>query len=130
MSTESILSDRDVNAPVNGGAPADAKDGASMGPAKSLEYHRQRLNDDRANQKYVSPSDGIMSPCTAKLSAYRNKHIMKAKPQSLFGKPAASNVSSGLSLASTPDKTDTKESSTESGTDDSTAASKESSPFR
>ena len=56
--------------------------------------------------------------------------LHRAKPQSLFGKPATSNVSSGLSLASTPDKTDAKESSTESGTDESTAASKESSPFR
>lgn len=27
--------------------------------------------------QYVSPSDGIMSPCTAKLSAYKSKHFMK-----------------------------------------------------
>lgn len=26
---------------------------------------------------YISPSDTIMSPCTAKLSAYKNKHFLK-----------------------------------------------------
>ncbi len=31
----------------------------------------------RSNQKYVSPSDTIMSPCTAKLNAYKSKHFMK-----------------------------------------------------
>ncbi|KAI9829609.1 MAG: hypothetical protein M1826_005499 [Phylliscum demangeonii] len=36
--------------------------------------------------QYVSPSDGMVSPCTAKLSAYRQKHFMKVKPQTLFGK--------------------------------------------
>ncbi|KAH0555887.1 hypothetical protein GP486_006172 [Trichoglossum hirsutum] len=30
-----------------------------------------------AMPQYVSPSDGIMSPCTAKLSAYKSKHFMK-----------------------------------------------------
>lgn len=32
---------------------------------------------DRSGQKYVSPSDTIMSPCTAKLNAYKSKHFMK-----------------------------------------------------
>ncbi len=31
----------------------------------------------RSSQKYVSPSDTIMSPCTAKLNAYKSKHFMK-----------------------------------------------------
>ena len=32
----------------------------------------------RAKQEvYISPSDTIMSPCTAKLSAYKSKHFLK-----------------------------------------------------
>ncbi len=31
----------------------------------------------RAKQIYVSPSDTIMSPCTAKLSAYKSKQFGK-----------------------------------------------------
>lgn len=31
----------------------------------------------RDQEKYISPSDTIMSPCTAKLSAYRNKQVGK-----------------------------------------------------
>ena len=31
----------------------------------------------RAKQVYVSPSDTIMSPCTAKLSAYKSKQFGK-----------------------------------------------------
>ncbi len=47
MSSNSILSDRDVNAPVNGNGTEDTKAVAATGPAKSLEYHRQRLNDEK-----------------------------------------------------------------------------------
>ena len=32
---------------------------------------------NRAKQIYVSPSDTIMSPCTAKLSAYKSKQFGK-----------------------------------------------------
>ncbi|KAI9826919.1 MAG: hypothetical protein M1832_005858 [Thelocarpon impressellum] len=92
-----VLSSRDPNAPV---ASADGgQDGGKS--VKSMEYHRQvlqsRLKEDGGKQTYVSPSDNIMSPCTAKLSAYRSKHFMKAKPQSLFAK--ASSKSMGQSPA-------------------------------
>ncbi|KAL2055312.1 hypothetical protein ABVK25_004650 [Lepraria finkii] len=57
---------------------------------KSMEYHRQmlqnRLAEEKSSQVYISPSDTIMSPCTAKLSQYKTKHFMKSKPQSLFAK--------------------------------------------
>lgn len=68
---------------------------------KSMEYHRQVFHSkiaqeetyaaaacpqrlrhteltscDRTN-KYISPSDNIMSPCTAKINALRNKHASK-----------------------------------------------------
>lgn len=38
-----------------------------------LTYH----SPARSKQTYISPSDTIMSPCTAKLSAYKSKHFMK-----------------------------------------------------
>jgi hypothetical protein len=47
---------------------------------KSMEYHRQVLAskmEEGQDAKYVSPSDNIMSPCTAKLSAFRGKQIGK-----------------------------------------------------
>ncbi|KAI3323187.1 hypothetical protein HD806DRAFT_103446 [Xylariaceae sp. AK1471] len=37
-----------------------------------------------ANQQYISPSDNIMSPCTAKLTALKGRQAGKAKPKSLF----------------------------------------------
>ncbi|TVY92237.1 hypothetical protein LAWI1_G002209, partial [Lachnellula willkommii] len=46
-------------------------------------------------QTYISPSDNIMSPCTAKLSAYRSKQVGKAKPKSLFAKTSAKNFAGG-----------------------------------
>jgi hypothetical protein len=99
--SSTVLADRDVNtsgAGANGAAQTEAK-----ADVKSMEYHRQvlqskldegkyvifpvlipilvQLADDthssRGNQTYISPSDTIMSPCTAKLSAYRNKQVGK-----------------------------------------------------
>ncbi|MCJ1306937.1 hypothetical protein MMC25_000581 [Agyrium rufum] len=61
---------------------------------KSMEYHRQvlqsKMEDEQAQQTYISPSDTIMSPCTAKLSALKTKRFgQKSKPmQSLFAKQA------------------------------------------
>lgn len=90
----SALAPKDVNAPV--GAAADTKP-----DVKSMEYHRQMLQSKMAQEKYerpstaahtqqglttlpynrsqqyISPSDNIMSPCTAKLTALRNKQIGK-----------------------------------------------------
>ncbi|KAI0490796.1 hypothetical protein F4859DRAFT_459230 [Xylaria cf. heliscus] len=42
-----------------------------------------------STQKYVSPSDNIMSPCTAKLNALKSRHAGKAKPKSLFAQASA-----------------------------------------
>ncbi|OAX78162.1 hypothetical protein ACJ72_07534 [Emergomyces africanus] len=58
----------------------------------SMEYHRQVLKEKLENGKsekghYISPSDGIMSPCTKKLSDLKGKRFKNAgKPQSLFAK--------------------------------------------
>lgn len=93
-----VLGDKDVNAVMD--QQNAAKD------VKSMEYHRQvfqskmaaetyvllsspaaarqrlgpraRLADAASRTKqYVSPSDNIMSPCTAKINALRNKHASK-----------------------------------------------------
>ncbi|RYC57264.1 hypothetical protein CHU98_g8939 [Xylaria longipes] len=42
-----------------------------------------------STQQYVSPSDNIMSPCTAKLNALKSRHAGKAKPKSLFAQASA-----------------------------------------
>ncbi|KAI1754484.1 hypothetical protein F4782DRAFT_492647 [Xylaria castorea] len=42
-----------------------------------------------STQKYVSPSDNIMSPCTAKLNALKSRHAGNAKPKSLFAQASA-----------------------------------------
>ncbi|PKS07983.1 hypothetical protein jhhlp_006595 [Lomentospora prolificans] len=46
----------------------------------------------RQGKQYVSPSDNIMSPCTAKLNALRNKHVGKVKPKSLFAQGVAKKL--------------------------------------
>jgi hypothetical protein len=97
--SSNVLADKDINAPATNAAPADG-----VKDVKSMEYHRQvlqsKLNEDqyvfsvfdtplsnffrscsqihhRGKQTYISPSDNIMSPCTAKLSAYRSKQVGK-----------------------------------------------------
>ncbi|PGG96481.1 hypothetical protein AJ79_09571 [Helicocarpus griseus UAMH5409] len=58
----------------------------------SMEYHRQVLKEKLESGKnekghYISPSDGIMSPCTKKLSDLKGKRFKNAgKPQNLFAK--------------------------------------------
>jgi hypothetical protein len=92
-----VLSDRDVNAPMQEIKVTDGKV-----DVKSMEYHRQvlksKLDEQQGQQQYISPSDNIMSPCTAKLSAYRNKQVGKAKPKSLFAKASANKLASGGGL--------------------------------
>ncbi|EGX89496.1 hypothetical protein CCM_07748 [Cordyceps militaris CM01] len=46
-----------------------------------------------STKQYVSPSDNIMSPCSAKINALRNKHVSKAKPKSLFAQASAKKLS-------------------------------------
>ncbi|KAI4132908.1 MAG: hypothetical protein LQ347_002383 [Umbilicaria vellea] len=96
--SSNVLSSRDVNT----SAPSPTKPTDANKP-QSMEYHRQvlqsRLEENKAQQTYISPSDTIMSPCTAKLSAYKSKHFMKAKPQSLFAKTSSKNLAAGSSAA-------------------------------
>ena len=43
------------------------------------------LSPFHSSNKYISPSDNIMSPCTAKLSAFRNKQVGKYVVTPLLG---------------------------------------------
>ncbi|KID64306.1 spo12-like protein, partial [Metarhizium majus ARSEF 297] len=82
-----VLGDKDVNAVMD--QQNAAKD------VKSMEYHRQVFQSKMAaetTKQYVSPSDNIMSPCTAKINALRNKHASKAKPKSLFAQASVKKL--------------------------------------
>jgi len=96
--SSNVLSPKDANVAM--AAPAEP---TGKPDVMSLEYHRQVLQSkmeeakcdkviskpaDPVNpnvdalargkqQQYISPSDNIMSPCTAKLNAYRNKQVTK-----------------------------------------------------
>lgn len=95
----SALTAKDANVPMPATETSD-----TAGPIKNMEYHRQILKSkmeaqeyahashpqqqdfrgsdvvshlSRSGNNYISPSDEIMSPCTAKLSAMRNKQVGK-----------------------------------------------------
>ncbi|KAH7264314.1 hypothetical protein FSOLCH5_010172 [Fusarium solani] len=98
MSTK-VLADKDVNA-------AMMEQQAPVKEVKSMEYHRQMLQSKMAQEEsttqYVSPSDNIMSPCTAKINALRNKHASKAKPKSLFAQASAKKLKGDNPLGAKP----------------------------
>ncbi|CAK7202556.1 hypothetical protein SEUCBS139899_005280 [Sporothrix eucalyptigena] len=89
-----VLGDKDVNTAITAGTTL-SKDGKDI---KSMEYHRQVLQskmEAEGPKQYVSPSDNIMSPCTAKLKALRTKQVGKAKPKSLFAQASARKMMEG-----------------------------------
>ncbi|KAL2679713.1 hypothetical protein IWX47DRAFT_846220 [Phyllosticta citricarpa] len=110
--SSNVLADRDTNAQFSTMNPVDDS------KPKTMEYHRQILESrmksgqfDRPlrleESKYVSPSDGIQSPATQKLAAFKNKHgLQKAKPKTLFGKMSAKNMQAngGSMFADIPQK--------------------------
>ncbi|USP78699.1 hypothetical protein yc1106_05973 [Curvularia clavata] len=85
-----VLAARDTNTKLKPMGSPEKKE------TKSLDYHRQVLHsrlNDKQDQKYVSPSDDIMSPATQKLQAFKTKHAMKkSKPQTLFKKTSSKNL--------------------------------------
>ncbi|KAG9196157.1 hypothetical protein G6011_01278 [Alternaria panax] len=110
-----VLTPRDTNAQVK--PMSSPEKGSEKKETKSLNYHRQVLQsrlDSEPEQKFVSPSDEIMSPATQKLQAFKTKHAMKkSKPQTLFKKTGAKNFESSkgsgrLMFADIP-KNDAKE---------------------
>lgn len=86
-----ILSDKSVN--THNVQQMDAASANEKPEIKSMDYHRQvlqnKMEQEKDGQKYVSPSDNIMSPATAKLNAFKNKQVGKAKPRSLFAQASA-----------------------------------------
>ncbi|MCJ1234509.1 hypothetical protein MMC14_002470 [Varicellaria rhodocarpa] len=97
-----VLAARDINTSTISSSTLNSKSAGEdklVGEKpKTMEYHRQvlksKMEEEKAKQTYISPSDTIMSPCTAKLAAHKSKHFMKAKPQSLFAKTSNKNPSS------------------------------------
>ncbi|KAJ4389081.1 hypothetical protein N0V93_006543 [Gnomoniopsis smithogilvyi] len=87
--TTNALSAKDANVPMA------ASDNA-IDSKKDMEYHRQvlksKMEAQESGNNYISPSDEIMSPCTAKLSAMRNKQVGKVKPKSLFAQASSKRL--------------------------------------
>ncbi|KAI8956813.1 hypothetical protein F5Y11DRAFT_341823 [Daldinia sp. FL1419] len=85
------LATKDVNASVQI-QDAAAMENGKLSSAQTLEHHRQVLQskmEEEKQKQYVSPSDTIMSPCTAKLTALKGRVASKAKPKSLFAQTSA-----------------------------------------
>jgi len=96
MSSSTVLAARDVNTsmPAQGYAGAEA-DTNCKADVMSMEHHRQVFQskmEQGENKTFISPSDNIMSPCTAKLSAFRSKQVGKVKPKSLFAQASAKKL--------------------------------------
>ncbi|KAL5604070.1 hypothetical protein BROUX41_002059 [Berkeleyomyces rouxiae] len=92
-----ILSDQTAPRPNVAGSLVDATSTTKTG-IKSMEYHRQMLQDKmqaEESQKFVSPSDNVMSPCTQKLNALRTKQASRIKPRSLFAATSARKLAEG-----------------------------------
>ncbi|GAW12567.1 hypothetical protein ANO14919_019370 [Xylariales sp. No.14919] len=92
MGSPNVLSEKDANNSLKNLAGTGA-DQPSKADIKSMEYHRQvlksKMEEENSTQQYISPSDNIMSPCTAKLNALKGRHAGKAKPKSLFAQASA-----------------------------------------
>ncbi|KAI3400232.1 hypothetical protein diail_4117 [Diaporthe ilicicola] len=104
-----VLGAKDANLPVTTAAPLNGKDSS----VKSMEYHRQvlqsKMEAQQSGTNYVSPSDEIMSPCTAKLNALRNKQVGKVKPKSLFAQASSKRLRGNEGLfGSKPDSPPSK----------------------
>ncbi|EAQ86473.1 hypothetical protein CHGG_07726 [Chaetomium globosum CBS 148.51] len=96
MSSANVLAARDVNTsmPAHGQNHTET-DGNTKPDVMSMEHHRQVFQskmEQGENKTFISPSDTIMSPCTAKLSAFRNKQVGKGKPKSLFARASAKKL--------------------------------------
>ncbi|EGD87794.1 hypothetical protein H112_04264 [Trichophyton rubrum D6] len=88
------LSDRPTNThlTMQNTSTEDCEADLKAATTKSMEYHRQVLKekmegDSQQSGHFISPSDGIMSPCTKKLSNLKGKKFKNAgRPQMLFAK--------------------------------------------
>ncbi|KAI1131908.1 hypothetical protein F5Y10DRAFT_232193 [Nemania abortiva] len=75
--------------------PSPASSSSSSHQLLIRRTHAGLLADPSASgacsstHQYISPSDNIMSPCTAKLNALKGRQAGKAKPKSLFAQASA-----------------------------------------
>ncbi|KAK9375276.1 uncharacterized protein V1513DRAFT_443332 [Lipomyces chichibuensis] len=54
--------------------------------SQNLQRHVLHQKIFQARTSFASPTDNLMSPCTAKLQAHKKRHYVKSKPQLLrFG---------------------------------------------
>ncbi|KAK4142282.1 protein BNS1 [Dichotomopilus funicola] len=95
--SSNVLAARDVNTSM-ASQPAEVDSNTKPG-VMSMEHHRQVFQSkmEQGENKFISPSDNIMSPCTAKLSAFRSKQVGKVKPKSLFAQASAKKLGTGNS---------------------------------
>lgn len=94
--SSNVLAAKDVNTSMASQQQSGLE--SSKADVKSMEYHRQVLQskmEQGETKQYISPSDNIMSPCTAKLSAFRNKQVGKVKPKSLFAQASVKKLEGG-----------------------------------
>ncbi|KAK4114546.1 hypothetical protein N656DRAFT_776705 [Canariomyces notabilis] len=96
--SSNVLMAKDANAALSTQTISLEPDSNPVKPdVMSMEYHRQVFQSkmEKGEKTYISPSDNIMSPCTAKLSAFRNKQVGKVKPKSLFAQASAKKLGTG-----------------------------------
>ncbi|KAF3482421.1 uncharacterized protein GIQ15_05180 [Arthroderma uncinatum] len=113
-SKQQPLSDRPTNThlPLSHSGVEDGGADLKDATTKSMEYHRQVLKekidgDSQQSGHYISPSDGIMSPCTKKLSNLKGKMFKNAgKPQMLFAKALGKKSYDKMSNENTVDDGD------------------------
>ncbi|KAK7207515.1 hypothetical protein BZA70DRAFT_271509 [Myxozyma melibiosi] len=91
-------------------ASAVAPAAPDMQPLQATEgqnVQRQILHNKflEARTNFASPTDNLMSPCTAKLQAHKKKHYTKTKPQLLrFGNLATSTTADKENAAEKPSR--------------------------
>ncbi|KAK0739864.1 hypothetical protein B0T21DRAFT_258798, partial [Apiosordaria backusii] len=102
--SSNVLAAKDVNTSLptqdNNSTSSSSTDTCVKPDTMSMEYHRQVFQSKMQQEEktYISPSDNLMSPCTAKLSAFRSKQVGKVKPKSLFAQASSKKIDSGSGL--------------------------------
>ncbi|KAK4179837.1 hypothetical protein QBC36DRAFT_321589 [Triangularia setosa] len=103
--SSNVLAAKDVNKSLptqdnNNDNASSSTDTCVKPDTMSMEYHRQVFQNKMQQEEktYISPSDNLMSPCTAKLSAFRSKQVGKVKPKSLFAQASSKKLDAEGSL--------------------------------
>ncbi|KIX10014.1 uncharacterized protein Z518_01095 [Rhinocladiella mackenziei CBS 650.93] len=95
LTTSNPLNERSPNT----SSPTKSKSAGKMDETfiPRFEHHaapKQMVNPSQnQNRTYISPSDAITSPTTKKLSEIKGRRFMNTKPQTLFAKTLAKEIS-------------------------------------